>query len=134
MRKNFKHLCVISFLMIIISTSTVAANDQIIITIDGIPSEYNGKVGMAILDTGGSGKNTQIAFSMPTTITNSVSTNYMLDWANNKPFGKDGTYMIILDISESSAKGAPTLYTGVIISRKIDGNSIVMPFSQFMKL
>ena len=132
MVKSFKYLlCIIALLAMSVS---VAAANQTTVTIYGIPSEYNGKVGMLIFDTGGSGDNTKIAWSMPVAITNSVVVNQMLDWVTDKPFSKDGTYMLILNISESSAKGAPTLYNGMIKSNRMSGRNIVMPFSQFTKL
>ena len=114
-----------------ISISAAAANDQMTIIVYGIPSEHNGKVGMLILDTGGSGSDTITAWSMPTAITDSVSTNQMLDWVTDRPFSKDGTYMVVLDISESSARGAPTLYNGAIRSKRITGKEILITFSEF---
>ena len=109
---------------------------QLRITITGISSEFNGKLGWIQLDTGSSRNDPTVAWAMGN-IGNGSTTFNVLDWNTDKPYSKTGDYFVTFfiweDLDAAGARGVEALWQGIIMSKNI-GEITSIELSEFTKL
>ena len=118
------------------SQSSQSAGPQLKVTVAGIPSEYNGKLGWIQMDTGSSRNDPTVAWAMGNISNGSITFN-ILDWTTDRAYNRTGNYYISFfvweDIDAAGARGVDALWTGIIMSKDI-GETTTIELSEFTKM
>jgi hypothetical protein len=121
MKNAIKVVGIIAMLAVIglISSCEVDPEDQVMITITGIPAAFNDSYAMVLLCNSQDGGDA-VAGSFYKRITGGqVSNVEMLDAKDTKKaFGKNGNYHVALDINSAQNGEGSDLYTGITTSKK----------------
>jgi hypothetical protein len=104
-------------------------DSQMVLTITGIPSEYNGKVGGVTLNAAGR----DAAISHPRAISGGTIENFLVTRQNYRPFNTGGTYRVVFVVFENM-EFETRLYGGVISNIDITQKHTTIAFSQFEKV
>ena len=102
------------------------------VTIAGIPSQYDGKFAMLLVDRG----STTQGWNM-LTITGASATFNLLDWVNDRPTTlNEGNYSVSIVIAENitALTNEQYLYLGIILSRALSGETVSIGFGEFVSL
>ena len=112
------------------------AGAQMTITITDIPAAYSGMVGMVTLSPPGTQKGKSIAWALENIRSNNSFIGPMLDWDKDKPWYKSGTYFVTFVIDESmdaiAEKGRVLKFTGVILNKSINQDTVSISFEEFV--
>ena len=120
-------------LVVIMGLSMAACEEELEIgnvTITGIPSTYNGKFAMMLVDRGG----TTQAYGIMETISGTSITFGLLDWDTDASTTiSEGNYSVSIVIAENAAAAASGnfLYAGVL-SKALSGETVSIAFSEFV--
>jgi hypothetical protein len=108
---------------------------QLRVTVTGIPSQYNGRLGWIQMDTGSTRNDPTVAWAMGNISNGSVTFN-ILDWTTDRSYNRTGNYFIAFfvweDLDAARARGVEALWQGVIMSRDI-GEVTSIEFSEFTR-
>ena len=109
---------------------------QMEITITGIPSAYNGMVGMLTLSPPGTQRGSSIAWAFSNIRSNNSFVGSMLDWTRDRPWYKSGNYFVAFIVDESmdaiAEKGREPKFTGVIFNKSITRETVSISFEEFL--
>ena len=129
---------ILALCMIFAGCATTPADPpgpQLNVTITGIPSQFNGKLGWIQMDTGPSRNDPTVAWAMANTAGGSITFN-ILDWVTDRPYSKTGNYYVSFliweDFNAARAPGVQPLWHGFIISKNIGENNSIA-FSEFTR-
>ena len=134
MKTRIGMLIIILFLgMIVIGCDSEPKGDsqsQYKITITGIPSTYNGRVGLLSISTENDG--TIKAWIDAVEIKNNSLTGALMDWETGSPYSKAGNYFVTFGIH--SADMDTRYWLGYISNRNISSETTIIAFTQFYSI
>jgi len=132
MKNLLKVFGIIAFIAVIGFTMTACDEKDGVesVTITGIPSEYNGKFAMMLVDKGSKTHGWAMG-----TITGTSSTFNLLDWDDDEPttISEDNYTVALLIANNVNDVSAKTyLFEGIIMSRSFSGTTVSIGFGEFI--
>ena len=131
MKKNsiFKGLFIAAILCALVVSACKEPDPQKKITVTGIPSQHNGRIGVTAITTMSSD---DIFMSDFVTISGGTVTTSLFEGSSlSVPFTGSGTYMVMFLIFDT-INSPEARWTGVILSKAITSETTTIPFSEFM--